>query len=217
MLHPPDKISLHAKNLTKNFNRKAIFKNISFDFNFGDSVAITGRNGSGKSTLIKIIANVLNPTSGDLDIEDNSAIVKKDDYYKYTGFVSPYLNLYDEFTGYENLDITSKIRGDSSENIEEKIYEVLKKVGLYERRNDLLRIYSSGMKQRLKLAFAVLHNPVILLLDEPTSNLDKDGISVVTELAQSQKEKGILIIATNDEYEKSLCTQEININSLAGE
>lgn len=213
MLHPPDKISLHAKNLTKNFNRKAIFKNVSFDFTFGGSIAITGRNGSGKSTLIKIIANVLNPTSGTLDIEDNSTIVKKDDYYKYTGFVSPYLNLYDEFTGYENLEITSKIRGDSAKNIN----DVLKKVGLYERRNDLLRIYSSGMKQRLKLAFAVLHNPAILLLDEPTSNLDKDGISIVTELALAQKNNGILIIATNDEYERSLCSGEININKLGGD
>ena len=213
MLHPPDKISLHANKLTKNFNRKAIFKNVSFDFSFGNSIAITGRNGSGKSTLIKIIANVLNPTSGTLDIKDDSVIVKKDDYYKYTGFVSPYLNLYDEFTGYENLEITSRIRGDSAENIN----SVLQMVGLYERRNDLLRIYSSGMKQRLKLAFAVLHKPVILLLDEPTSNLDKDGISIVTSIANAQKDNGILIIATNDEYEKSLCTEEININSLAGE
>ncbi|SRR5260221_7575066 len=213
MPHPPDKISLHANKLTKNFNRQSIFKNVSFDFAFGDSIAITGRNGSGKSTLIKIIANVLNPTSGTLDIKDDNAVVKKDDYYKYTGFVSPYLNLYDEFTGYENLEITSRIRGDSAENIN----DVLQQVGLYERKNDLLRIYSSGMKQRLKLAFAVLHKPVILLLDEPTSNLDKDGITIVTEIAQAQKEKGILIIATNDEYEKSLCTKEININSLAGE
>ena len=217
MLHPPEKISLHATNLTKNFNRKAIFKNISFDFSFGDSIAITGRNGSGKSTLIKIIANVLNPTSGTLDIKDASVAVKKDDYYKYTGFVSPYLNLYDEFTGYENLEITSKIRGAASGSRETIINDVLKKVGLYERRNDLLRIYSSGMKQRLKLAFSILHNPAILLFDEPTSNLDKEGISVVTELAGAQKEKGILIIATNDEYEKSLCSKEININSLAGE
>ena len=206
----PSNISLHAKNLTKTFNRKPIFKDISFEFSHGDSVAITGRNGSGKSTLIKIIANVLNPSSGEININGGKKKIERDDYYKYIGFVSPYLNLYDEFTGYENLLITSKIRGSSADNIN----DILKRVGLYERRNDLLRIYSSGMKQRLKLAFAVLHSPNILLLDEPTSNLDKEGISIVTEFANEQKEKGILIIATNDEYEKSLCTKEININSI---
>ena len=206
----PSNISLHAKNLTKTFNRKPIFKDISFEFSHGDSIAITGRNGSGKSTLIKIIANVLNPSSGEISISGGEKKIERDDYYKYIGFVSPYLNLYDEFTGYENLLITSKIRGSSTD----KINDILKRVGLFERRNDLLRIYSSGMKQRLKLAFAVLHSPDILLLDEPTSNLDKEGIGIVTEFANEQKEKGILIIATNDEYEKSLCTKEININSI---
>jgi len=206
----PANISLHAKNLTKTFNRKPIFKDISFEFSHGDSVAITGRNGSGKSTLIKIIANVLNPSSGEISINGGKEKIERDDYYKYIGFVSPYLNLYDEFTGYENLLITSKIRGSSPDNIN----DILKRVGLYERRNDLLRIYSSGMKQRLKLAFAVLHSPNILLLDEPTSNLDKEGIAIVTEFANEQKGKGILIIATNDEYEKSLCTKEININTV---
>ena len=206
----PSNISLHAKNLTKTFNRKPIFKDISFEFSHGDSIAITGRNGSGKSTLIKIIANVLNPSSGEISISGGEKKIERDDYYKYIGFVSPYLNLYDEFTGYENLLITSKIRGSSTD----KINDILKRVGLFERRIDLLSIYSSGMKQRLKLAFAVLHSPDILLLDEPTSNLDKEGIGIVTEFANEQKEKGILIIATNDEYEKSLCTKEININSI---
>jgi heme exporter protein A len=212
MPHTQANISIQTKNISKNFNRRAIFKDISFELSWGDSVAITGRNGSGKSTLIKILANVLNPTAGKLEIYDNSALVQKDDYYRYIGFVSPYLNLYDEFTGYENLLITTKIRGASPDNIN----DVLRKVGLYDRRNDLLRIYSSGMKQRLKLAFAVLHDPKILLLDEPTSNLDKEGIAVVTQLTNEQKQKGILLIATNDEYERSLCEQEININKLMG-
>jgi heme exporter protein A len=202
-------ISLHAKDLSKTFNRRPIFKNISFELRSGDSVAITGRNGSGKSTLIKIIANVLNASSGTFDIKDHGTDVLKDNFYRYIGFVSPYLNLYDEFTGRENLVIMSKIRGASPDNID----SVLERVGLFERRNDLLRIYSSGMKQRLKLAFAVLHSPHILLLDEPTSNLDKDGISVVTDIANEQKKSGILIIATNDEYEKSLCKGEVKISA----
>ena len=90
---------------------------------------------------------------------------------------------------------------------------MLNRVGLFNRRNDLLKIYSSGMKQRLRLAFAILHNPGILLLDEPASNLDLEGVGVVDEIANEYKKDKILIIATNDAHEKSLCASEINLNS----
>ena len=201
-------VVLRAENLTKKFNRKVIFENINFELSPGSSTAITGRNGSGKSTLIKIIANLISATSGKLNIHNGSEQVKKENFYKYLGFVSPYLNLYDEFTGRENLEIVADIRGIPHDNIN----DVLKRVGLYERRNDLLKIYSSGMKQRLKIAFSILHNPQILLLDEPTSNLDTDGVGVVDDIANEYKKDKILIIATNDAHEKSLCENEINLN-----
>lgn len=202
-------IKLQAVNLTRKFNGKVIFENINFELATGSSTAITGRNGSGKSTLIKIIANLLSETSGKLKLTARGTEVKKESVYKYLGFVSPYLNLYDEFSGYENLRIISDIRGSGHGNIE----NVLKRVGLYQRRNDLLKIYSSGMKQRLKIAFAILHNPEILLLDEPTSNLDTDGVSIVDDITEEYKKDKILIIATNDAHEKSLCAGEINLNN----
>jgi ABC-type multidrug transport system ATPase subunit len=130
--------------------------------------------------------------------------------YDHIGFVSPYLNLYDEFTGAENLKIASAIRGISGDNAD----SVLKRVGLFERRHDLLKIYSSGMKQRLKIAFSIFHDPQILLLDEPTSNLDLEGVSVVDDIAGEYKKDRILIIATNDAHEKSLCDSEINLNKI---
>lgn len=201
-------IKLQAINLTRKFNRRVIFEDINFELAQGSSTAITGRNGSGKSTLIKIIANLLSETSGKLKLTAGGKEVKKESVYRYLGFVSPYLNLYDEFSGFENLRIISDIRGMGHDNID----SVLKRVGLYERRNDLLKIYSSGMKQRLKIAFAVLHNPEILLLDEPTSNLDTDGVSVVDDIASEYKKGKILIIATNDAHERSLCAGEINLN-----
>lgn len=203
-------VVLRAENLTKKFNRKVIFENINFELLPGSSTAITGRNGSGKSTLIKIIANLISATSGKLNIHNGSEQVKKENFYKYLGFVSPYLNLYDEFTGRENLEIVAYIRGIPHDNIN----DVLKRVGLYERRNDLLKIYSSGMKQRLKIAFSILHNPQILLLDEPTSNLDTDGVGVVDDIANEYRKDRILIIATNDAHEKSLCENEINLNKI---
>jgi heme exporter protein A len=202
------KIRLTAVNLTKNFDRKKIFENISFELLAGNSLAITGKNGSGKSTLIKILANVIEKSSGEINFFSGSSEIKKEHYYKYIGFVSPYLHLYDEFTGYENLKIISNIRGANTDNID----NVLMKVGLYDRRRDLLKIYSSGMKQRLKIAFSILHNPLVLLLDEPTSNLDSEGVNVVDEIAGEYKKDKILIIATNDNHEKSLCESEVNLD-----
>jgi|SRR4030095_1671502 len=208
MTAPNSEIKLQAVNLTKKFSRKTIFENINFTLTDGSSAAITGKNGSGKSTLIKIIANLLSQSSGELEISINSNMIKKENLYKFTGFVSPYLSLYDEFTGYENLKLVSDIRGIKHNGID----EALKQVGLFERKDDLLKIYSSGMKQRLKIAFAILHKPEILLLDEPTTNLDSEGIGIVDEISGEFKKNGILIIATNDPHEKSLCENEINLD-----
>lgn len=202
-------ISLEISNLRKEFDRRPIFRNIEFTLVNSDSIAITGKNGSGKSTLIKVLANVYTQTSGSISLSINDKKIERENYYKYIGFVSPYLNLYDEFTGYENLRIITQIRGMGIDGIG----EVLKRVGLYERRNDLVKIYSSGMKQRLKLAFSILHNPLILMLDEPTSNLDAEGVTVVDNMAEEYKKGKILIIATNDEHERSLCQKEINLNT----
>jgi heme exporter protein A len=203
-----DDLKLQATDLTRKFSRKIIFENLSFELQAGSSLAITGKNGAGKSTLIKVLANLLSETSGSVKLTVDNSPVKKEEVYKHIGFAAPYLNLYDEFTGYENLRIVSAIREINADSID----NVLKRVGLYERRNDLLKIYSSGMKQRLKLAFAVLHNPKVLLLDEPTVNLDIDGVKVVDEIAEEYRQDRILVIATNDEHEKSLCTEEINLN-----
>lgn len=203
-----NEITLEAVNLTKKFDRKIIFEDVNFRLSKGSSTAITGRNGSGKSTLIKIIANLLSQSSGKLNLLINGSIAKKELLFRHIGFVSPYLNLYDEFSGHENLKLVADIRGSGHGNID----SVLERVGLFERRNDMLKIYSSGMKQRLKIAFSILHDPDILLLDEPTSNLDIDGIGVVDEIAKEYSKDRILIIATNDAHEKSLCTIEINLN-----
>jgi heme exporter protein A len=207
MAGPSAEITLQASNLTKKFNNKIVFENISFELSRGSSLAITGRNGSGKSTLLKIAANLIESSSGEIDISLSGEKIKRDLFYKYIGFSSPYLNLYDEFSAYENLKIISDIRGSGGENID----EVLKRVGLDERKDDLVKIYSSGMKQRLKLAFSIFHNPEILLLDEPTTNLDQEGVKVVEEICNGYKER-ILMIATNDEHEKSFCSKEVNLN-----
>src|SRR5512146_1629646 len=104
-------ISLEISNLRKEFDRRPIFRNLDFALTNSDSIAITGRNGSGKSTLIKVLANVYTQTSGTITLSIEGKKIERENYYKYIGFVSPYLNLYDEFTGFENLQIITKIRG----------------------------------------------------------------------------------------------------------
>ena len=204
----PSSLSLEINNLRKNFDRKTIFRDLNFSLSNRDSMAITGRNGSGKSTLIKILANVLVQTSGSIGLNINNKVIERGDYCKYVGLVSPYLNLYDEFSGYENLHFVTRVRGISADYID----PVLEKVGLYERRHDHVKIYSSGMKQRLKIAFSIIHQPQILLLDEPTSNLDAQGIETIDRISDEYKKNFILIIATNDEHERSLCDKEVNLN-----
>ncbi|MCX7761752.1 MAG: ABC transporter ATP-binding protein [Candidatus Kryptonium sp.] len=203
---------LIGKDIRKNFGRLLVFDSVNFELGIGSSLAIAGRNGSGKSTLVKIIAGLLSPSSGEVIYQIDGKKIDKLEWFKYVGFVAPYLQLYDEFTGYENIEILAKIRG--LRNYKEKINEVLELVNLYSRRNDLVRGYSSGMKQRLKYACALLHEPMVLILDEPTSNLDSEGVEMVWALTEKQKKKGILIVATNEPEELQMCDDVVNLDEL---
>jgi|ERR1051326_726738 heme exporter protein A len=208
------KISLSATGLGKYFGRRKIFSDLTFSVQESNALAITGSNGSGKSTMLKILAGVLSPTRGEVGIVLDGVPVKSEDRFSHLGYVAPYLQLYDEFTGLENLHIFRRIRGAGVGD--DSILELLKQVGLSDRKDDFVRTYSSGMKQRLKYAFALLHQPPILLLDEPASNLDREGIATVYEIMQRQKQRGVLIIATNDPGDLQLCDQVINIEPSPG-
>jgi heme exporter protein A len=188
-------LQLTAANLKKVFNRRVIFQNISFSVQQQQTLLITGRNGSGKSTLVKILSDVLSPTDGTVSISPLDG-AKNFQRTSAIGLVSPYLQMYDEFSAEENLQYALAIRGIPSDT--SRIHALLKKVFLYERRNDAVRTFSSGMKQRMKYAFALIHNPSILILDEPTSNLDTEGIAMVKQIMSEQIQHGILIVATND-------------------
>jgi len=205
-------MTLALTGVTKEFNRRSIFRDVSFSLGSGDSLAITGRNGSGKSTLVKIVCGLLSPTRGTIEYANGGKSIEGEDVRNHIGLVSPYLQLYDEFSGMENLELLTAIRSDRAlEN--GLIEEALNDVGLWERRNDFLRTYSSGMKQRLKYAFAVVHRPDILILDEPTSNLDKNGIEMVMRRVSEQKKGAILIVATNDADEATWCAKKIELGT----
>ncbi len=205
-----DSVEIICTNLSKSFSGKTIFKNLSFKISTAQSLTITGRNGSGKSTLIKILSSLIRSSGGSFSINVNGNAIANENHYLSIGMFSPYLNLYEELTGLENLQFFYRLKSGSDYDPGRSNF-VLEKVGLFEKRNELFKNYSSGMKQRLKLAFAVISNPKILLMDEPRTNLDRSGIDLISEIAAEQKEKGILIIATNDEDDRELCDDTLNI------
>jgi ABC-type multidrug transport system ATPase subunit len=127
--------------------------------------------------------------------------------------LAPYINLYDELTALENLEFFFDLKCKKNSGISRKEYlkELLNRVNLYQRRNDQVKNFSSGMKQRMKLAFAVINNPPVLIMDEPRTNLDTEGISLVYSTAEEKKKDGILIIATNEPEDTKLCDTKISI------
>ncbi len=199
--------SLKLQNLTKSFGRRLIFKNINAQFNSGSVYGLAGSNGSGKSTLAKIIAGILSPTKGKVIHALNGQTVQMEKLHNHLGFVSPYLVLYDEFTAEENLIHFLKIRGMEIDN--ERIKTMLNDFSLYGRRNDLLKAYSSGMKQRMKFIFSLIHSPELLILDEPTSNLDIAGKDKVYETIEREAKEKLVVIASNEESDLALCSKTI--------
>ena len=191
------KLTFKSENITKLYNRKKILENVSFSFAEGVSFAITGKNGSGKSTLVKILCGVLSPSKGTVEFTVNGLSVQYPDYYPYIGLVSPYLNMYEEFSAEENLSFISKVRNLGIKS-SDRAMMLLNEFGIYEHRKKEVRYYSSGMKQRLKYCAALLHEPLLLVLDEPSSNLDQYGIEAVRKFMMLQKQYGSLIFATND-------------------
>jgi heme exporter protein A len=208
--NPMNHVFMTATDIAKDFNRRPIFRDISFSLSSPSSLAIRGKNGAGKSTLSKILAGLISSTRGSITYTLNDKQVGIEEFKHHIGFVSPYLNLYDEFTALENLQLLSRIRATTQQN-ENRMKELLNLVNLWKRRDDLVGTFSSGMKQRLKYVFALLHNPIVLILDEPTSNLDEEGIEFVQRMVKQQKDEGVLIVATNDKEEAGWCAQEIHV------
>ncbi len=201
--------SVELNNLTKYFGRRLIFNGISFNFTSQNIYGISGPNGSGKSTLVKIIANLNSATKGKVVHKSGEKLIEPEELHNYIGFVSPYLFLYDEFTAEENLIHSSRIRG--IHYGKEKADHLFNELNLFDRRNDLVRGYSSGMKQRLKFIFALLHEPQLLIFDEPTSNLDATGKEAVYSIIKNELKNNLVIIASNEETDLSLCGRVIEL------
>ncbi len=203
------KYSVEANELNKTFGRRLIFNGINFRYDESGVFGISGPNGSGKSTLVKIIAGLISPTKGKIIHKNSDDEIIPEKLHNHIGFVSPYLVLYEEFTAWENLNIFSKIRDISFDKDYAK--ELLNRFLLYNRKDDLVKTYSSGMKQRMKFIFALIHNPELLIFDEPTSNLDDEGKNSVYEIIEDKSKESIIIIASNDKADLDLCPKILDL------
>ncbi len=200
---------IEFKNLTKIFGRRLVFANVNKILASPNIYGIAGSNGSGKSTISKIIAGVISPTKGKVLHSIDGQNIPSEELHKHIGFVSPYLVLYDEFTAEENLIHFARIRGIEYEK--EYLDYLFNQFSLYNRKKDIVKAYSSGMKQRLKFIFALQHKPSLILLDEPTSNLDNQGKDIVYRTIEEQGKEKLVIIASNEDADLNFCKEIINI------
>lgn len=169
----------------------------------GESLAVTGANGAGKSTLLRILAGLLTPRTGTVTLAVDGRPVSADEHSLRTGLVAPAVGVYEELTARETLRFLARARRVASPA--SRIEGVLARVGLADRADDRVATYSSGMRQRVKYAAALLATPPLLLLDEPVATLDAAGREMVRAIAEAWRAQGrLLVVATNrpDEAER---------------
>jgi len=193
-------MNIYLDGIGKKFNTEWIFRNVSLDLHTGESCAILGRNGSGKSTLLQIIAGSIHPTSGTIRYEHQGKDVPDNLIFRKLAMVAPYLEIIEDFTLDEMLDFHFSFKSCLPGTSLEKIRDIL---GLKVRKSKIIRQYSSGMKQRVKLALAFFSDVPLLLLDEPVMNLDKAGIEWYLRLVKEYAGKRMLIICSNHHAQES--------------
>lgn len=202
-------ISLHVDKLKKSYNRRVIFEDLSFAHTDG-VLGIAGTNGSGKSTLLKCLAYLTKPHNGSIRWMDQDQELSREDIGPKFGFAAPYINLYDELTVYENLEFLLQVSGLPIQRT--NITSHIDQVQMKDFREKLFKSLSTGQRQRVKLAAALIRKPDVIFLDEPGSNLDEAGHQLVSQIVNVMKAKNkLVIIASNDPREISLCDQVIHL------
>ena len=192
----------------KRFNREWIFRNATLEFQPNFSYAITGPNGSGKSTLLQCIAGMMQLSQGTVQYTINGRRLPNEQLYKHVSFCAPYLDVIEEMTLVEFLAFHSRFKSFINGLT---IKRIISLVDLEAAAQKQIRFYSSGMKQRVKLAQAILSDTAVVLLDEPCSNLDAKGIALYHSLIQDYCADRIVIVCSNDEVEYRFCQQKIEM------
>ena len=201
-------MQIQLTNTGKRYNRDWIFRHFNYTFQVGKSYAIIGNNGSGKSTLLQTIAGSINPSEGKVEMTVESKKLTDDESYKYISLATPYLEVIEEMTATEFLQFHAAFKP-LLPNI--TIAEIITIIGLEKNIDKQIRYYSSGMKQRIKLAQAIFSDTPILLLDEPCTNLDSTGYQLYQQLITTYCSHKLIIVSSNDLQEYSFCNEQILI------
>ena len=192
-------MQLDLENIAIDYAARRVVSGVSLTLRAGETLVVAGANGSGKSSLLRVLCGLQRPSRGVAFYTVAGTRYRPEDAAWLVGWVAPDLQLYRELSALENLAFFAEVRGlrqTPSDHL-----RLLDAVGLRGRGDDLLATFSSGMTYRLNYAFALLHNPPVLLLDEPTVTLDEHGAALVQRVIERQRSHGITVIATNDPRE----------------
>jgi ABC-type multidrug transport system ATPase subunit len=199
-------LKIQFEEASKRFQYEWIFRNLTLTLSTGSSLAITGSNGSGKSTLLKSLSGAIPLSSGKINYQNDQVSVPESEWFTLLSIAAPYLELPEEFTLSELLDFHFKfkkpLQGISKQEILDVIY-------LKEHAQKTISQFSSGMKQRLKLGLALLSDVQLVLLDEPTSNLDRNGILWYQKMIGDFGSDRIMVVCSNEPREYEFCQQKI--------
>lgn len=196
----PSALHLACERVTARYGARLVLHDISFSLHQHETLVVSGANGSGKSTLLRLLCGLQQPDGGTIRYTcDTDPALDPRQAMHLVGWVSPDLALYRELTARENLHFFAALR--NMPYTDTQVDELLERVGLGGRGDDRVSSYSSGMTHRLRYAYALLHAPPVLLLDEPTVTLDEKGAAVVDAVIAAQQQHGITVIATNDPRE----------------
>jgi len=198
-MHTDDDLRLELNNLAAGYGARRVLADLTLTLRGGETLVVAGANGSGKSTLLRLLCGLQRPTAGTITYIAGERRARPEEARDLIGWVAPDLQLYRELTALENLHFFAQVR--SLRRTRAELEDLLDEVGLHGRGDDLLAAYSSGMAQRLRYAYALLHRPPILLLDEPTVTLDERGAALVEQVVAARRTRGITVIATNDPRE----------------
>lgn len=202
-------MKITLENIGKRYNNEWIFRGVNKEFTSGEHCVILGANGSGKSTLLQVIHGNYDHSEGNIHYQLNGESIAEDKVFHHASIATPYLELMEEFTMQEMLEFHGSfkqyINGVS-------IADIIDIIGLGKSKDKELKYFSSGMKQRVKLAIAILSDTALVLLDEPTSNLDRAGVEWYQALAKQYSANRLFIVCSNhqkDEY--FFCTQTLSV------
>jgi ABC-type multidrug transport system ATPase subunit len=201
-------MNITLQQLGKRYRLEWVFRGIDFRFEEGSRYAILGSNGSGKSTLMKVLSGHLSPSKGSIVFEYAGKKIPAESVYKQIGYAAPYIDLIEELTLEEAIDFHTRLKPFLPGLNTAKVLEIL---SLARARRKEIRHFSSGMKQRLKLALAVCSDTSLLLLDEPSTNLDQQGIEWYKGLVEEFGGTRLTIIASNDPHDVAFCSKHLNV------